>query len=167
MIIDLRNTPSGGNTEVARSIIGHFVTGTRSYQIHEIPSIEREFTVPRRFIEQVKPRNPQYPKPVVVLGGRWTGSMGEGLVIGLDAAAGAYTIASDMADLLGALSNINLEKSGARMDLGTETLFHVDGTPREDYIANMPLESADREADGSDPAMRSALEYLRREIDGS
>ncbi|MEH6661788.1 MAG: hypothetical protein V7679_09090 [Parasphingorhabdus sp.] len=68
MIIDLRNTPSGGNTEVARSIIGHFVTETRSYQIHEIPSIEREFTVPRRFIEQVKPRNPQYQGTVVVLG---------------------------------------------------------------------------------------------------
>lgn len=161
MIIDLRNTPSGGNTEVARSIIGHFVTETRSYQIHEIPSIEREFTVPRRFIEQVKPRNPQYPKPIVVLGGRWTGSMGEGLVIGLDAAADAYTISSDMADLLGALSNIDLEKSGARMDLGTETLFHVNGTPREDYVADMPLESADRDADGTDPAMRSALEYLR------
>lgn len=161
MIIDLRNTPSGGNTEVARSIIGHFVTETRSYQIHEIPSIEREFTVPRRFIEQVKPRNPQYPKPIVVLGGRWTGSMGEGLVIGLDAAADAYTISSGMADLLGALSNIDLEKSGARMDLGTETLFHVNGTPREDYVADLPLESADRDADGSDPAMRSALEYLR------
>lgn len=162
MIIDLRNTPSGGNTEVARSIIGHFVAETRSYQIHEIPSIEREFTVPRRFIEQVKPRNPQYQKPVVVLAGRWTGSMGEGLVIGLDAAADAYIIASDMADLLGALSNIDLEKSGARMDLGTETLFHVNGTPREDYIADMPLDSADRDADGADPAMRSALEYLRR-----
>ncbi|ASK88541.1 S41 family peptidase [Sphingorhabdus sp. SMR4y] len=160
MIIDLRNTPSGGNTEVARSIIGHFVTDTRSYQIHEIPSIEREFTVPRRFIEQVKPREPHYRGPVVVLGGRWTGSMGEGLVIGLDAAAGAYTIASDMADLLGALSNITLEKSGARMDLGTETLFHVNGTPREDYIADIPLESADRDAHGRDPAMRSALEYL-------
>lgn len=163
MIIDLRNTPSGGNTEVARSIIGHFVTETQSYQIHEIPSIEREFTVPRRFIEQVKPRNPQYQGPLVVLGGRWTGSMGEGLVIGLDAAAGAYTIASDMADLLGALSNIDLEKSGARMDLGTETLFHVNGSPREDYIADMPLESADRDTDGADPAMRSALEYLGRE----
>ncbi len=161
IIIDLRNTPSGGNTEVARSIIGHFVTGTQSYQIHEIPSIEREFTVPRRFIEQVEPREPQYPKPIVVLGGRWTGSMGEGLVIGLDAAADAYTISSDMADLLGALSNIDLEKSGARMDFGTETLFHVNGTPREDYIADMPLESADRDADGTDPAMRSALEYLR------
>ncbi|MEO9599864.1 S41 family peptidase [Parasphingorhabdus sp.] len=160
MIIDLRNTPSGGNTEVARSIIGHFVQETRAYQVHEIPSIEREFTVPRRFIEQVKPRNQQYKNPVIVLSGRWTGSMGEGLVIGLDAAADAYTIASDMGDLLGGLSNFTLEKSGARMDLGTETLFHVDGTPREDYIADMPLASSDRDANGNDPAMDKALQHL-------
>ena len=164
IIIDLRNTPSGGNTEVARSIIGHFVTGTRSYQIHEIPSLEREFTVPRRFVEQVKPRNPGFSGPVAALGGHWTGSMGEGLVIGLDAAADAYTITSDMGDLLGALSNLDLEKSGARMDIGTESLFHVDGTPREDYVADLPLRESDRLADGSDPAMAAALEYLRQAI---
>ncbi|MEM8918473.1 MAG: S41 family peptidase [Pseudomonadota bacterium] len=164
IIVDLRNTPGGGNTEVARSIIGHFVTETRSYQIHEIPSLEREFTVPRRFIEQVKPRIPLFPGPVVVLGGHWTGSMGEGLVIGLDAAADAYTIASDMGDLLGALSNLDLRKSGARMDIGTESLFHVNGTPREDYLADLPLRESDRLADGSDPAMAAAMEYLKRII---
>lgn len=166
IIIDLRNTPSGGNTEVARSIIGHFVSETRSYQIHEIPSLEREFTVPRRFIEQVKPRTPGFSGPIAVLGGHWTGSMGEGLVIGLDAAAGAYTIASDMGDLLGALSNLDLEKSGARMDIGTESLFHVDGTPREDYVADLPLRESDRLADGSDPAMAAAVEYLKQAVTG-
>ena len=137
LVLDLRNTPSGGNTEVARSIIGHFIDETRSYQIHEVPSLEREFTVPRRFIEQVKPRLPYYDKPVVVLGGHWTGSMGEGLVIGMDAAAGAYTITSDMGDLLGALRNFNMKKSTARVDFGSEALFHVDGTPREDYVADL------------------------------
>lgn len=163
IIIDLRNTPSGGNTEVARSIIGHFVGETKSYQVHEIPSYEREFTVPRRFVEQVKPRVPHYPQRVVVLGGRWTGSMGEGLVIGLDAAADAYTIASDMGDLLGGLSNIDLQASGARMDLGTEALFHVNGTPREKYVADLPLESSDRDGDGRDPALIKALSYLKRQ----
>ncbi len=164
IIIDLRNTPGGGNTEVARSIIGHFITETQSYQIHEIPSLEREFTVPRRFIEQVKPRAPGFSGPIVILGGHWTGSMGEGLVIGLDAAADAYTIASDMGDLLGALSNLQLGKSGARMDIGTESLFHVNGTPRENYVADLPLRESDRLADGSDPAMAAALEYLKQAV---
>ncbi|MEO0439663.1 MAG: hypothetical protein AAF067_02185 [Pseudomonadota bacterium] len=90
--------------------------------------------------------------------------MGEGLVIGLDAAADAYTIASDMGDLLGALSNLNLEASGARIDIGTESLFHVDGTPREDYVADLPLRESDRLADGSDPAMAAALKYLEQAV---
>lgn len=160
LILDLRNTPSGGNTEVARSIIGHFVSEIRPYQVHEIPSLEREFTVPRRFIEMVFPRGPNYNKPLVVLGGRWTGSMGEGLVIGLDAATNAHVIASDMGDLLGALSNFKLEYSNAQLNMGTESLFHVNGTPREDYVADHPLKSADRAPDGSDPAMSHALVYF-------
>jgi len=161
IILDLRNTPSGGNTEVARSIIGHFVDKTQSYQIHEIPSLKREFTVPRRFIEQVLPRAPYFGGPLIVLGGHWTGSMGEGLVIGLDAAANAYTISSNMGDLLGALSNIKLEVSGAQMNFGTESLFHVNGVPRENYIADKTLERSDRDRHGNDPAMVAALKYVR------
>lgn len=160
LILDMRNTPSGGNTEVGRSIIGHFVTQTESYQIHEIPSLEREFSVPRRFIEQVKPRKPYYGKPVVVLGGHWTGSMGEGIVIGMDAATDAHIITSNMGDLLGGLSNYNLSSSSARIDLGSETLFHVNGTPREDFEGDVMLIGADRNENGEDAALKAALHYL-------
>ena len=161
IVIDLRNTPSGGNTEVARSILGHFVETTRSYQVHEVPSLEREFTVPRRFIEQVMPREPAYlDNPVVVLGGHWTGSMGEGLVIGFDAATDAHIFASDMGDLLGGMYTLNLSQSQAYLLLGRESLFHVDGTPREDFVAEHALTQSDTAADGSDPAMRAALEYI-------
>ncbi len=162
IIVDLRGTPGGGNTEVARSILGHFVSDVRSYQVHEIPSLEREFTVPRRFIEQVKPRQPLYlDKPVVVLGGYWTGSMGEGLVIGFDAATDAHMIASDMADLLGGMIRIDLQQSSAQLWVGRESLFHVDGTPRELFEAEHALPSADMDEDGNDPAMRAALAHLR------
>ena len=58
LILDLRETPSGGNTEVGRSIIGHFVTEARSFQVHTVPSLEREFSVPRQFTEYVMPRLP-------------------------------------------------------------------------------------------------------------
>ncbi|MFY0536924.1 hypothetical protein [Nannocystis pusilla] len=58
MILDLRNTPSGGNTDVARGIIGHFVREARPYQVHEIPAVVRSTTVPRRFVEYVLPRAP-------------------------------------------------------------------------------------------------------------
>lgn len=162
VILDMRETPSGGNTEVGRSIIGHFTDRVSPYQMHRIPALEREFTVPRQFVEYVFPREPRFDGPVVVLHGRWTGSMGEGIVIGMDAATNATTIGSNMGDLLGGLWNEQLELSGARVDLGGEALFHVDGTPREDYVAAIPIEPASTAADGSDPAIARALKLLEK-----
>lgn len=156
LVLDLRNTPSGGNTDVARSIIGHFISETRPYQMHRIPGIERRYGVPREFVEHVLPREPLHTGPVIVLGGPWTGSMGEGIVIGMNAAAKAHTIASDMGDLLGAVFSEPLGHCDATVELGVEALFHVDGTPREDYIADTPLEFADLDASGLDPAMVAA-----------
>lgn len=160
LVLDLRNTPSGGNTDTARAIIGHFITEIRAYQIHEIPAVERATGVPRRFVEQVVPRAPRYPGRVAVLGGRWTGSMGEGLVIGLHAAAGARTFTSDMGDLLGALHVFELERAPIVLEMGAERLLHVDGTPREDFVADAPLTSADRDARGDDPALTAARAWL-------
>ncbi|MEL7444826.1 MAG: hypothetical protein AAGK02_03320 [Pseudomonadota bacterium] len=160
IILDMRDTPSGGNTEVARSIIGHFITEVRPYQMHVIPVFEREFSVPRQFVEYVHPREPYFDGPVFVLHGRWTGSMGEGIVIGLDAASDAITVGSDMGDLLGALWNRDLRQIGARLDLAGEALFHVDGTPREDYVAQVPLTPVDTGQDGSDPGIAAVLRIL-------
>lgn len=160
IVLDLRDTPSGGNTDVARSIIGHFITQPQPYQIHEIPAVERATGVPRRFIEVALPRASHVASPVAVLGGRWTGSMGEGLVIGLDAAADALTVGSDLGDLLGALWNRDLSVSGLRLDIGGEVLYHPDGIPREDYEMDVELSSADRGSDGEDPALRAALNVL-------
>ncbi len=156
LVLDLRNTPSGGNTDVARGIIGHFVSDTRPYQMHRVPGLERRYGVPREFVEHVLPRDPLYTRPVIVLGGPWTGSMGEGIVIGMDAAANAHTIASDMGDLLGAVYSEPLGHCDATVELGVESLFHVDGTPREDYVADTPLEIADLDASGLDPAIIAA-----------
>lgn len=160
IVLDMRDTPSGGNTEVGRSIIGHFTPEMRPYQVHTIPALEREFTVPRRFVEYVYPREPNYTGPVYVLHGRWTGSMGEGIVIGMDAATDAITIGSNMGDLLGGLWNWNLEESEGRVDLGGEALFHVDGTPREDYVADVVIEPADTDETGRDPAIAEVLRLM-------
>lgn len=160
LIIDLRNTPSGGNTDVARSIIGHFVDEATAYQMHTIPAVERQTGVPRRFVEYVEPRTPFYSGDIVVLHGRWTGSMGEGLVIGLDAATEATTIGSNMGDLLGALWNGDLQISGAWVEYGGEALFHPNGSPRENYVADIPVKPADRDASGDDPALDEALRRL-------
>ena len=55
LVIDLRQTPSGGNTTVARAIMGHFVTREQPYQVHVVSGEQRRFGVPRKFIELVAP----------------------------------------------------------------------------------------------------------------
>ncbi|NJC42427.1 carboxyl-terminal processing protease [Brevundimonas alba] len=133
VVIDLRDTASGGNTVVARAIMGWFVDEARPYQIHNLPSEERETGVPRQWIEQVLPRpGKRHRGPVMAKVGRWTGSMGEGLAVGLDA-VGVLVVGEPMAGLLGAVYDHPLANSGLVLKLPTERLYAVDGTPREAF----------------------------------
>lgn len=135
ILIDLTDTASGGNTSVARAVMGWFVTEPRGYQIHNLPAEERETGVPRQWIEQVLPRpGKHHDGPVTVRAGRWTGSMGEGLTIGL-AAIGARTEGGPMAGLLGAIYDFRLERSGMVIKFPAERLYAVDGAPREAFVA--------------------------------
>jgi hypothetical protein len=140
--IDLTNTPSGGNTVVARAIMGWFVLQPRFYQIHNSPGEERRTGIARQWIEQVLPRGggKYHSGPVTVRVGRWTGSMGEGLAIGLNA-LGSRIEGDKMAQLLGAIEDFKLPHSGLVIKFPTEKLFGIDGTPREDFVP-FPLEQA-------------------------
>jgi carboxyl-terminal processing protease len=134
VILDLTDTASGGNTSVARAIMGWFVDKPTSYQVHNLPSEERETGIPRQWIEQVLQRpGKHYDGPVTVHVGRWTGSMGEGLAIGFDA-IGARVEGGPMAGLLGAVYDYRLDQSGLVIKVPAERLFHVDGTPRERFV---------------------------------
>jgi len=133
IVLDLTDTASGGNTVIARAIMGWFVDAPTAYQVHNLPAEERETGVPRQWIEQVLPRpGKRHRGPVTVRVGRWTGSMGEGLAIGLDA-LGADVVGGPMAGLLGAIHDFRLPNSGMVIKLPTERLYAVDGTPREAF----------------------------------
>ena len=139
IVIDLRDTPSGGNTSVARAIMGWFVDRPRFYQVHNLPSEERETGIPRQWVEQVLPRPGKHHRgPVTVRVGRWTGSMGEGLGIGFDA-LGARVEGTRMAGLRGAVYDFKLERSGDTIKLPAERLSAVDGTPRERFTPRFPI----------------------------
>lgn len=162
LVIDLRDTPSGGDTLYARALMGRVIDETRPYQRHAFPQIERDTGVARQWVEEVSPRGDSLAGvPIVVISGRWTGSMGEGLTIGLDAVADAVTLGAPMAGLLGAIYDYDLPETGWTVKLPTEALFHVNGTPREAYRADLPLESADlRGENGEDLALTRALDVL-------
>jgi hypothetical protein len=134
LTIDLTNTPAGGNTVVARAILGWFVTGPCSYQVHNSPGEMRRTGIARQWVEQVLPRKGCYHSgPVKVRVGRWTGSMGEGIAIGFNA-IGALVTGTKMAGLLGGIETFRLPHSGLEVRFPTEKLFAFDGTPREDFV---------------------------------
>jgi len=133
LILDLRNTPSGGNTTVARSLMGRFINKPAYYQEHSIPGEYRAYGVVRRWTEKVYPRGVLYHQPMIVLVGNWTGSMGEGMTIGLHGMGRARIVGAPMAGLLGAQYNMQLPNTGIGVNYIAEKLYHVDGTPREAF----------------------------------
>ena len=123
------------------------------------PGEEREFGVPRKFVEYVLPIAPRVRGKVVVLGGHWTGSMGEGLMIAFRA-LGVPTAGSRLAHLLGALFNEQLELSNAKVDLGEEQLFDTAGRPRENFVPDL-FQDREEALDGNDPLLDRAIDSMR------
>jgi len=132
LILDLTETPSGGNSTVARAIMGRFVNKVLPYQIHEFD--EKDYDTKRHWVEYVSPRKKIYKGNVYILVGHWTGSMGEGIAIGFDALDRATVIGTPMAGLLGAISNFRLTETKIGFQFPTERLYHINGIPREDFI---------------------------------
>lgn len=135
IVLDLRNTASGGNTTVARAIMGWFTDREGVYQVHTIPAEERRFGVARKWRELVLPRDGKFHSGLVeVRVGRWTGSMGEGIAIGMDA-LGHHVCGGPMAGLLGAVYDLDLPDSKVGIKLPVERLTAADGMPRENFIS--------------------------------
>jgi len=137
LIIDLRNTTGGGNSYVARGIMSRFIEKSLPYQLHQIfdESWDDQPVIKRSWAEYVSPRGKRYEKPVAILVGRWTGSMGEGLAIGFDGLGRAEIVGTEMKRLAGGSTNdFHLNNENLNYKLMTEKLFHLNGTPREYYV---------------------------------
>lgn len=159
LILDLRDTPGGGTSSVARAILGHFVAKEAPYQVHIYPFEERRYGAVRKAVEYVLPRAPLVDKTTIALGGRWTGSMGEGLMIGLEA-NGIKTLGAELSDELGGGYSRKLTGLDVDFWLPNEALYHVDGRPREDFVPQVHIETAERGADGEDAGLQAALASL-------
>jgi len=162
LILDLRDVPSGGDSSVALGIMGRFVKSMIPYQRHRIPNYG-QLDVERNWIELVAPRGPfTYNEPVVLLVDHWTGSMGEGIAIGFDAMRRALVIGTPMAHLAGAVSDFILPKTGIDVAFATEQLYHVNGTPRQDWLPSILIR--DEAEKKPDPIMSIGLRNLKEMI---
>jgi len=162
LVLDLRNTVDGGNTYVARGIMGRFITEAQPYQRHWTrerydggPAVERSW------VEYVSPRGETYTKPVVVLVGRWTGSMGEGTAIGMDGMGRAEIVGTEMERLAGEVDGFSFKHQSYGYRISWAKLFHIDGTPREAYVPKNYVRQTTRLRD---EILEAGLELLKKKV---
>ncbi|MEL6561593.1 MAG: S41 family peptidase, partial [Bacteroidota bacterium] len=160
LVIDLRNTVGGGNSYVARGIMGRFVKEQRPYQRHQkLEKYNGNDIVERSWVEYVSPRGIQYKNPVVVLVGRWTGSMGEGLAIGFEGMGRAEIVGSEMERLAGEMSGFSFNNRNYGYRLSVAKLYHVNGTPREKYI---PTNYVRQTTTDNDEILEKGIELINK-----
>lgn len=136
LILDMRETASGGNTTVARAILGWFTDKEYFYQKHEDYSEEKQSGIKRSWEEIVSPRkNKYYGNPLAILVNHWTGSIAEAIVIGFDGMKRKNTriIGTTMARLDGAIYTFEMPNTKIRYSIPVERLYRNDGLPRENY----------------------------------
>ncbi len=149
VILDLRNTPSGGDSVVAKPLMAWFVEGTKGYQKHVRGS--------ESWVEQVEGRKDRFKGKLIVLVDHWTGSMGEGTAIGLRAAADAIIVGTPMAGLRGAIESFDVPCLGVSLRIPVERLYEVSGTPRELANPDVLVTEEDLAAGQGDVILNRAL----------
>jgi len=160
LILDLRDVPSGGDSSVALGVMGRFVHAMLAYQHHRIPNYGQA-DVERNWLELVAPRGPfTYEAPLVVLVDHWTGSMGEGMAVGLDAMRRAVVVGKPMAHLAGAVTDFHLPRTGTEVAFATEQLYHPNGTLRQNWVP--PVLVAEPAIGTDDDVLARGLSELRR-----
>jgi carboxyl-terminal processing protease len=148
LIIDLRDTPGGGNTSVAEPILGRFVDKTTAYQ--------KVYTPGRGWWDRVvEPRGPLVKAPLYVLVDRWTGSMGEGMAVGFDGMKRGLVVGTRMAGLKGAIEDFKLPNTKVIAKFPVEKLAHLNGTPREDWAPPVLVDQTKYKV--PDPILHAAL----------
>lgn len=152
LILDLRDTPGGGNTGVAEPIMGRFIRRKTAYQ--------RTVPLKGKAVDRmIKPKGPwTYTAPVAVLAGRWTGSMGEGLTIGFDAMERGEVLGSPMAGLAGGTYDLSLPQTGLSLRLPAYDLHHLDGTPRHEWRPRH-IQTTDN-GNGPDTLLGKAVQHI-------
>jgi carboxyl-terminal processing protease len=96
IIIDIRNSPNGGSTFAAYPLISHFIKKSVPFQKYELIDGSHK-------TDQLKSKKPYINKPMVLVVGRWTGSVGEGLASGVKSNEIGVVVGTEMQKLAGSM----------------------------------------------------------------
>lgn len=139
IIWDLRNTVDGGNTSIAYPIAGHFTNKKMVFQKYKNEKEE--------FVDYIKPTKPQYNKSLIVLVGRWTGSIGEGLASGFDGTGIGKIVGTEMLKLAGATKSYNFSNFNYGYQYPYTDVLHITDYPREKFVPKYKVVSNDSNED--------------------
>ncbi|MBX3593085.1 S41 family peptidase [Sphingomonas sp.] len=156
LIIDVRGN-GGGDTAVARPIMGRFITAEKPYAFMRRRS---GAGLGPRWTESVEPRGPfTYAAPVVVLCDRWSASMAEGFPMGMRGLGRARIVGTPMMGLGAAVFPLRLDRTGLDLQYSAEPVYDVRDQPRWHLRPDVEL------ADGAD-ILAAGIAEARRLIAG-
>lgn len=138
IIFDVRQN-GGGDTAVARPIMGRFIATTKPYATMR----RREGRhLSAAWTEVVEPRGPfTYTGPVAVLTSRWSASMAEGFPMGMRGIGRATIVGTPMMGLGAAVFPLRLDRTGVQLQYSAEPVYDVGGQPRARMRPDVLVES--------------------------
>lgn len=127
LILDPRRN-GGGDTAVARPMMGRFITEPKVYALMR-RRVGRKLG--KLSHETVEPRGPfTYSRPVVVLTDRWSASMAEGFPMGMRGIGRAVVVGRPMMGLGAAVFDIELDRTKLALQYSAEPVYDVNDRPR-------------------------------------
>ena len=139
IILDLRNTVNGGSNNIANPIVGHFTDQKKVFQKYK--------NTKTQFVDYIKPKKPKYDKPLIVLVGRWTGSMGEGMASGIDGSGIGTIVGTEMQKLAGATKDYNFTNFTYGYQAPYIEVLHFSLLPREKFVPKIKIVCNDSNED--------------------
>ncbi len=155
LLVDLRETPSGGSPAVASRLLARFAKAETPWVVRATRGIAA------RAAERIAPRGPfTYEAPVAVLVDRWTAGEGESLAVGLAALAQAPLVGTAMAGLHGDRREVRLPGSGLTVRFPAARVSLPNGTPREAVRPSIAVDLAAPSGGPGDPILYQGLKWL-------
>ena len=140
LIIDVRQN-GGGDTAVARPIMGRFIAEQKPYawmRRRDGDHLSEPWT------EVVDPRGPfTYTAPVAVLTTRWSASMAEGFPMGMRGIGRAAIVGTPMMRLGAGVFPLHLDRTDIQLQYSAEPVYDVHGRARSLLKPDVPVSPAD------------------------